>query len=604
MTCEQILALGIFALTMLAFVWDRLRCDVVAVAALVACVLAGLVKPDAAFSGFGNPAVITVAAVLVLSHALARGGVVTLVGERLIRLGTSPALHIVLLCSVGAVISAFMNNVGALALMMPVAIGSARACGYSPALVLMPLSFATMLGGTMTLIGTPPNLLVAGFRERYGEPPLDFFAFLPVGLAVTVGGILYRALVGWRLLPRDRAGAPSAMEQYDPGHYVTEIRLPEGSGFVKQRVAEVEEALGQGQGQVQGQSFIVVSLFRGGIRVHGRTAHYRLLAGDELVVAADSELLQSLVRKGDVELIAARSRSAGDDTVASQSDAVATAEVVVRPNSWLQGSTARSVQLRARYGVNLMALSRQRRPIQKRLREVELHAGDVLLLEGDPDTLQDAIKQLGCLPLANRKLSLTLFQILLPVGIFVAAILLVVLDVASAPIAFMLGVLAVALTRVVPLHELYEAVDWPVVVLLGAMIPVGGVLESTALSALFAERIAALAGGLSAIGVLSIVLIGTMLVTPLLNNATTVIVMAPLAIGIAQSVGLRPDAFLMAVAIGAGCDFLTPFGHQNNTLILAPGGYRLSDYWKLGLPLDFVVLAVALLTLPWVFPLR
>jgi len=602
MTYEQILALGIFALTMLAFVWDKLRYDVVAVAALVACVLAGLVKPDAAFAGFGNPAVITVAAVLVLSHALARGGVVTLVGERLNRLGTAPALHIVLLCSVGAVISAFMNNVGALALMMPVAIGSARACGYSPALVLMPLSFATMLGGTMTLIGTPPNLLVAGFRERYGEPAFDFFAFLPVGLAVTVGGILYLALVGWRLLPRDRAGAPSAMEQFDPGHYVTEIRLPEGSGFVKQRVAEVEEAQGQGQGQ--GQSFIVVSLFRGGIRVHGRTAHYRLMAGDELVVAADSELLQSLVRKGDVELIAARSRSAGDDTVAPQSDAVATAEVVVRPNSWLQGSTARGVQLRARFGVNLLALSRQGRPIQKRLREVELHAGDVLLLEGDPDTLQDAIKQLGCLPLANRKLSLTPFQILLPVGIFVAAILLVVFDVASAPIAFMLGVLAVALTRVVPLHELYEAVDWPVVVLLGAMIPVGGVLESTGLSALFAERIAALAGGLPAIGVLAIVLIGTMLVTPLLNNATTVIVMAPLAIGIAQSIGLKPDAFLMAVAIGASCDFLTPFGHQNNTLILAPGGYRFSDYWKLGLPLDVVVVAAALVTLPLVFPLR
>jgi di/tricarboxylate transporter len=596
MTSEQILALGIFALTMLAFVWDRLRYDVVALAALLACVLAGLVKPEAAFLGFGNPAVITVAAVLVLSYALARGGVVTLVGERLNRLGTSPVLHIVLLCSVGAAISAFMNNVGALALVMPVAIGSARACGYPPALVLMPLSFATMLGGTITLIGTPPNLLAAGFRERYGEPPFEFFAFLPVGLAVTVAGIVYLALIGWRLLPRDRAGAASALEQFDPGHYVTEIRLPEGSSFVKQTVAEVEAA--------QEHSFTVVSLFRHGIRVHGRTAHLRLAAGDELVVAAESELLQSLVRKGDVELIAAKSRSEQDDSVAERPDIVACAEVVVRPNSWLQGATARGLQLRARYGVNLLALSRQGRPVQTRLREVQLHPGDVLLLEGDPATLPDAIKQLGCLPLANRKLALTPFQILLPLGIFVAAILLVVFDVASAPIAFMLGVLAVVLTRVVPLLELYEAVDWPVIVLLGAMIPVGGVLESTGLSGLIAERIAALSSGLADIGVLGVVLVGTMLVTPLLNNATTVIVMAPLAIGIAQSVGLRPDAFLMAVAIGASCDFLTPFGHQNNTLILAPGGYRFSDYWKLGLPLDVVVVAAALATLPLVFPLR
>ncbi len=595
LTTPQILALGIFAATLAAFVWDRIRYDIVAIGSLMACVLAGLVKPDEAFSGFGNPAVITVAAVLVLSYALARSGAVELGGEKLSRFATTPMRNLVLLCTLGAILSAFMNNVGALAIMMPVAIASARRHGYSPALILMPLSFATMLGGMATLIGTPPNLLAAGFRERYGQEPFGFFDFTPIGLTLTLCGILFMTFASRFLLPADRQGQKSAIEQFDVGHYVTEVRLPEESEFAGRSAREVEEKY---EDRIN-----FISLSRDGLRLRGRFRNAKLRPGDELQIQADAELLQEIVRGGELELVTAHTTD-GEKAEVASSVSLDTAEVVVAPNAWIQGSTARQIALRARFRVNLLALSRHGRPIKQRVRDTALYPGDVLLLEGDVEELPDAIRAIGCLPLASRKIALTPFRALLPVAVFAAAIGLVVLELASAPIAFVLGVLAMLALRLVPVRELYDGIDWPVVILLGAMIPVGGALETTGLAQVVADHVAAMGQGWPDRAVLGLILVTTMIVTPMLNNAATVVVMAPISIGIAQSMGLNPDAFLMAIAIGASCDFLTPFGHQNNTLILAPGGYRFADYWKLGLPLDFVVVGMSVALLPVVFPLR
>ena len=594
LSLQQWLAVGVLAVTLVAFVLDRLRYDVVALSALVACVLLGLVKPADAFLGFGNPAVVTVAGVLVLSHALARSGAVSLAGDRIARLGASPALHIVTLCGVGAFISAFMNNVGALAIMMPIAIATARRFGYPPSLTLMPLSFATMLGGMCTLIGTPPNLLAAGFRDRYGQPPFGFFDFAPAGVAITIAGVGVLALLATRLLPRDRTGDRPAIDLFDVGKYVTEVRVPAKSAYVGKSVAAMEDAAED--------RLLIVALRRGGLAVRGGARRALIGAEDELTIHADAELLQELVRKGDLELVAAHT-NAGEKPELPDAGAVETAEVVVPPNAWIVGQTARGLHLRARLGVNLLALSRQGRPMTKRLRDVAFFPGDVLLLEGDADALPDAVRALGCLPLASRRIAFESFRVFAPVAVFAAAVALVAAEVVPASIAFTLGVIAMLALRLVPLRELYEGVDWPVVVLLGAMIPVGGVLESTGLAEIIAARVTDAADVLPAWGVLGVVLIATMAVTPMLNNAATVIVMAPIAIGIAQGLGVNPDAFLMAVAIGASCDFLTPFGHQNNTLILAPGGYRFADFWKLGVPLDLVVVAVALAVLPVVFPL-
>lgn len=595
LTAAQLLALSIFAATLVAFAWDRIRYDVVALGSLIACVLAGLVKPDDAFAGFGNPAVITVAAVLVLSHALGRSGVVDIVGQALERIATTPLTSLILLCGLGALLSAFMNNVGALAIMMPVAIAAARRLGHSPALILMPLSFATMLGGMTTLIGTPPNLLAAGFRERYGDAPFDFFAFAPVGIAITAGGIALMALIARFVLPHDREGERSAMEQFDIGHYVTEVKLPEKSELIGKSAREIEAGYED--------KLSIISLQRHGLRLRGRFRNTKLRADDDLMLQVGAELLQELVRGGEVELVAAHTTE-GEKPELAQKTPVETAEVVVVPNAWIQGSTARSLQLRARYNVNLLALSRHGRPITQRVRDTSLSAGDVLLLEGEPDSLPEAIRALGCLPLANRKIAFQPFRVVAPVVVFALAIALVVLDLLSAPVAFVLGVLGMLALRLLPVREMYDAIDWPVIVLLGAMIPVGGALETSGVAELIAGQVAWLGQGWPDRGVLALVLVVTMVVTPMLNNAATVIVMAPIAIGIAQSIGVHPDAFLMAVAIGASCDFLTPFGHQNNTLILAPGGYRFGDYWRLGLPLDFVVIGVAVALLPIVFPLR
>ena len=593
MTLDQILAVAIFAAALGGFIWERVRYDVVALAALLACVLAGLVKADDAFLGFGNPAVITVACVLVLSHALARSGVVAMVGGAVGRVADTPLKLIVLLCGLGAALSAFMNNVGALALIMPIAIASARRLGRSPSMVLMPLSFATMLGGTITVIGTPPNLLVAGFRERYGEPAFGFFDFSPIGLAITIAGLAFMAVAARFLLPSDRQGQRSAMDRFDVGQYVTEIRLPEGSPFAGKTVRELEDA--------HEDRLVAISLLHQGLRVHQRLGTSRLAAGDELIVQADAELLQELVGQGGVELMAADPKEGDAPTLEARAE-IEIAEVVVPPSAWIQGQTARGLRLRARYGVNLLAMSRKGRPVAQRVRDTQFFAGDVLLLEGESDALAEAIRQMSLLPLADRRIALEPSRIYAPVGIFAAAIGLVVFDVAPASIAFALGVLAVLAFRLVPLRELYTSVEWPVIVLLGAMIPVGGVLETTGIAALLANSIASLS--LPPLAMLAIVMLATLAVTPALNNATTVIVMAPIAIGLAQALGVRPDAFLMAVAIAASCDFLTPFGHQNNTLIFAPGGYRFADYWRLGLPLDAIVLAIGLILLPIVFPLH
>jgi di/tricarboxylate transporter len=512
------------------------------------------------------------------------------------RVAQSQARQTALLCVFGATLSAFMNNVGALAIVMPIALTLARRFDYSPAQVLMPLSFATLLGGTMTLIGTPPNLLVAGMRTRYAEAPFGFFDFAPVGIVITLAGIAFMILGARYLLPSDRRGQRSGLELFDVGHYVTEIRLAEDSPLAAKTVGEIEAE--------HADRLVAVALLRGGLRQRGRLSGSVLAEGDVLIVQADAELLQELARGGAVDIVTAHSKSGDKEELVPPGGGVETIEVVVPPNSWLQGQTARGLALRRRWNVNLLAISRKGRPIAERVRDTRIFAGDILLLEGDPDVLAEATRELGCLPLANRRIALHPFQLLLPLAIFAAAIAAIVLEITTPPVAFVAGAVGVVALRVVPVREIYDAIDWPIIVLLGAMIPVGGVLETTGLAQLLAEQLAVLGTRLPDWGVLALVMVATMAVTPILNNATTVIVMVPIVIGVAQQLGMNPDAFVMAVAIGASCDFLTPFGHQNNTLIMAAGGYRFADFWRLGLPMDMLVLVLGVATLLLVFPLR
>jgi di/tricarboxylate transporter len=596
MTTPQIAILAIFAITLALFISEKIRYDIVALGALFVCVLAGLVPADKAFDGFSNDAVITVAAVLVMSQALAVSGAVDVISNALARVAHRPLALLAGLTLLGATLSAFMNNVGALALLMPIALAGARKGGFAPARLLMPISFATMLGGMITLVGTPPNLLASQMRERLVGQPFAMFDFAPAGIAITAAGLLYLVFIGWRFLPGARSGQKSVEEMFDVGHYVTEAAVAEKSSMVGQTVGEFEQS--------SQEAVVALGLIHGQRRLRAHSG-YMLQAGDVLLLQAETAALQELVKAGAIRMVSHEPNE--QTTPATSVDAAPrselnTIEAVVTPTSWIQGNTARGLRLRARFDTNLLAISRRGRPIATRLREVPLYAGDVLLLEGRTDQLAETVAALGCLPLADRRLKLAPRKVLMPFGVFAIAVGLVVSGIAPPAVGFALGALAMVVLRILPLRQMYDSIEWPVIVLLGALIPVGAALESTGAAKLLADGIMSVAGGLPPHGLLALVLIMTMAITPALNNAATVLIMGPIGFSIAQQSGLQGSAFIMAVAIGASCDFLTPFGHQNNTLIMGPGGYRFADFWRVGLLLDVIVVAVGVAVLPLVFP--
>jgi di/tricarboxylate transporter len=586
MTWEQGAILTVLAGTMAAFIWDRWRYDVVAIASLMACVLLGLIGPESAFAGFSNPAVITVAAVLVISRALGRTGAIDALAGKLIGAGGSQFAHLASFCVLGAVLSGFMNNVGALALLLPVALSTARRHGYAPGLLLMPLSFATLLGGITTLIGTPPNLLISTFRAEATGTRFLLFDFAPTGLVLSVAGIAYLLLIGRRFLPAGQ-GLPQQEDAFEVGDYVTEARVLPASGLVG-RAADQFAA---------GSGVAVLGVIRDGRHLFGRLQEAVLQANDILLLQADTASLERVIEADGLELV-----QRGAQEVQPGSAELSLMEAVVLPNAVVQGSSPSSLDLRRRYGVTLVAAARQGRRFEGRLRDATLSAGDVLLLEGEPALMRATIADLGCLPLADRRLTLEPRRIAVPISLFAAGIALAASGLLPAAAAFTGVVLAMVLTGVVRPSQVYASIDWPVIVLLGAMIPLGTALQETGAAQLIGGSILMISGEVGPLIMLAVLLMMTMAITPVLNNAATAVIMAPIAISIAERMSVVPDGFLIAVAIGASCDFLTPFGHHNNTIIMGPGGYRFGDFWRVGLGLEAVVLLVSLLVIPLVWP--
>ena len=591
MTLEQATIFAILAAALGLFVWGRLRYDAVAVMALLAAVLTGLVSAEEAFTGFGHPAVVTVAAVLILSHALRKSAVTELAVRLLQPFSGNPTLHIMVLTGLAAVCSAFMNNVGALALLLPVAIMSANASGRPVSRLLMPLSFASLLGGLITLIGTPPNIIIASFREQATGASFAMFDFAPVGLGVAAAGLVFIALVGWRLLPKERAAEASAAVDFHIEDYLTQVRLPDDSAFVGRRLIELEN-LAEGD-------LASLALVRRGDRMLAPSGYLRLQAGDVIEVEADAATLKRVVEDAALELVGASAHGAE----AFSSDRVELIEAVVTPRSRMEGLTARHRRLHTAFGLNLLGVARQGQALTGRLGAVRFQAGDVLLLQGESVGIPAALTTLGCLPLAQRELPPqrpTVASMRAPV-VFGVAILFAVLGILPLQISFVSAVVALVLLREINLQELYEGVDWAIIVLLGAMIPVGAALESTGGTMLIAEPIIRLSETVPVWGLLALLMVLTMLLSDVINNAATAVLMAPIGITIAEGLGVSIDPFLMAVAVGSSSTFLTPIGHQSNLLVMGPGGYRFGDYWRLGLPLDFLIVAVAvpLILLAW-----
>lgn len=571
------------------FIWDRWRYDLVAVAALLAAVAAGVVPAEKAFTGFADPAVVTVAAVLVISAAIRQSGVLDIVLRKLSPLLERPGLQVAIFVAMVTALSAFINNVGALALFLPMAIQSARKAGRSPSELLMPLAFGSLLGGLITLIGTPPNILISAVRRDFTGEGFAMFDFAPVGLGIAAVGALF-VIFGWRLIPRGRRGAASPEESFKIEDYLTEVQVPAGTPLVGKSLADLQ-ALAEGD-------VTVLALIREESRRLVPSPRMKIEADDVIVLETDPAALKKVIDSGKVKMVGSEAISAEH----VRSEEVGVVEAVVTAESLLVGWSPSAVSLRGRHGVNLLAIRRSGRRVDERLSRVRFEAGDVVVLQGNLERMSDTLENIGCLPLADRKLKLGApARMFLPMLLLAVAVTLTSAGLVPASVAFVGAVLAIAALRLLPLPDLYSSIDWPVVVLLGAMIPVTQALQTTGGTDLIASAIAGIGGSVSSMMLIGLVMVATMLVTPILNNAATVLLMGPIAATLARQLGYEIDPFLMAVAVGASCDFLTPIGHQSNTLVMGPGGYRFSDYWRLGLPVSIlvVVVGVPLISLVW-----
>ncbi len=605
------LLLGILLLIAFGgFVSGILRYDLVALLTLIAAVLLGLVPMDEAFYGFGHPAVITVAAVLVMSRAFFQSGFVDLISQGVQRAGGNAILQLFALTSAVALMSAFMNNVGALALMLPVALKMARENDIPASRLLMPLSFGSLLGGLTTMIGTPPNIIVATYWGDAGGGGFGLFDFTPVGLGVAVAGILFMALVGWRLLP-ERKGQSSPEDRFEIDSYLGELRVTEDSKAAGQ-------TLGQLQADVDGAPPIL-AVVRNEERIPAYSFRGILKPDDILMVEGETEEIETLANKAklaigfdpeeDGEKSAAdkpdnKNEQSRSDEKSARTGSLSLGEAVVMAHSRLVGRTVAQLRLLERYGLNLIAVAREGRRLKGRVRNIRFQNGDVLLVEGAEDTLLEQLPELGCLPLADRDLKLGKpRKLLLSVFLFAGAVAAILSGWLTAPVALVSAAALMILTGVIDLRSAYAGIDWPVLVLLACMIPVGQSLETTGGAAWLADQLLMLGGQWPAAVTLAVLLLLTMFLSDIINNAAAAVLMAPIALSLAVGLDVAPEAFLMAVAVGASCAFLTPIGHQSNTLVLGPGGYRFADYWKLGLPVQTLVFLVALPLLLWVWPL-
>tara|TARA_R110000824_G_scaffold401145_2_gene610892 strand:+ start:7023 stop:8972 length:1950 start_codon:yes stop_codon:yes gene_type:complete len=608
----------VLGLTLVAFIWGRFRYDLVALAALLGSVMLGLVPAENAFMGFGHPAVITVAAVLVLSRGFERSGVVDIISNQVLKVGENLLLQLLVLVGTVVLLSGIMNNVGALALLLPVAMRLAREHNTSPSLLLMPLAFGSLLGGLTTLIGTPPNIIISSYRRDVTGEAFSMFSFSPVGIAVALAGLVFIVLVGWRLTPK-RSGQASTDEMFDTANYLVELKVGEESKAKGLTLQQLRDELDE--------TIPVLAVVRDDNRRAGYNFHGALEEGDILLLEAGPDELQMLEDKVGLSAIAEleekaedaehtasseegekagtdEAKDAAQDRQPVDTEGLQLIEAVVRNDSMMINRSVRQLRLNHQFGLHLVAVARDGGRLKQRLRDIRFKNGDVLLLQGSENEMSDSLASLGCLPLASRELHLGQpRKLAMSIAIFALAIIAMLFDLLPAAVAMSTAALISLLIGVLPLREGYQAIDGPVIVLLAAMIPVGEALETSGGADLIADALLRFGSDWPVVVTMVGLFLLSMLLSNVVNNAAAALLMAPIAVSLANGFDVSLDPFLMVVAVSASCAFLTPIGHQSNTLVLGPGGYRFGDYWKLGLPLSLVVLAVAIPLILLVWPL-
>ena len=591
MTTDQILLFGLFVIVFILLIWGRWRYDMVAFAALVVALILGLVPTEQAFSGFGHPATVIIALVLVVSRGLLNSGAVDLITRKLTSMELKLPSHIAAMGGLGAIFSAFMNNVAALAMLMPVDLQAAAKAKRSPRVSLMPLAFATILGGLITLIGTPPNIIIAAYRENAMGAPFGMFDFAPVGLTCAVVGILFIMFIGWRLIPGSRDSDTPSVDLLDQEGYLAELLVPEGSPAIGMLVRELDEP-------ADDSDATVVGLVRNNKRLAGMARNVEIREGDLLVVDAGAKGIDQFRGAMKLEFDGEKRHEK------AASGGMILMEFVVPRLARIEGRSAMSLRLMTRHGVTRLGVSRQGQKFRDRVRKLDIEAGDILLLLGPVDRVPEVAQWLGVLPLAERGLSVTQYRRAgLATGIFAAAVAMASFGWLYLAVALAVVVIAYVVLDIVPIQEVYSHIEWPVIVLLGSMIPLGTALETTGGTALIAGSIVDLTEGLPIVIVMTVLMVIVMTLSDVLNNTATAVVSAPIAVDIAGRLNVNPDAFLMVVAVAASCAFLTPIGHKNNTLIMGPGGYKFGDYWRMGLPLEIIVIAVSIPAILFFWPL-
>jgi len=585
MTTAQALAFALMGGAVLLFIWGKLRYDLVAVLALLVGVLIGVIPRKEMFSGFSNDLIWIIASVLVLSAAIARSGLIERAFNPLMGHLSHRRLQVPVFAGVVMLLSMVTKNIGALAIMMPLAATTAKRTGQPLSRLLMPMSFASLLGGLVTLVGTSPNLVVSEVRQQVLGRPYELFDFAPVGLGICVAGFvfLFLAQFVYRL---DRTPPPSVEEALESVRFVTELSIPEASDWIGRPFSELD-ALGT-------PDVDVVSV----VGVGGKPRpDYRLQCGDHVICEGEEAALEKFSATAKLGLVGERHRAEGE-----AADAVKVIEGVIAQQSSLVGKTPARARIFEQYGVSLLAVSREGAHLKQELRSIPLRAGDVVIFKAGEGEIAQAFADLHVLPLSERSIALGVKRFgWAPLLVLGAAVLAIGLGWAPPYVAFPVAAVIVLLLRVMSMDEAYAAVDGPLLVLLAALIPISEAIDRTGGAALIAQPLSHLLGPLPPWAAVATLIAVGMAVTPFLNNAATVLIVAPIAAAVAKDLGANPDAYLMAVAIGAGCDFLTPIGHQCNTLVMGPGGYRFGDYWKLGLPLSLIVVAVAtpLIVMVW-----
>ncbi len=603
MTTDQILLFALFGLVLGLLLWGRFRYDLVAVSGLMCGVVLGLVPEKAAFSGFSNPAVMIVALVLIASRAFENSGALGLLTKIAANEKRAAGSHVAVIGGIGAALSAVINNVAALAMLMPVDVQAARKAGRPPGLTLMPLAFATILGGMVTLIGTPPNIIASAVREQQLGAPYGMFDFTPVGGAVAIAGIIFVALIGWRLVPQHK----DRPAELDPSSFLAELLVPEESKLAGRVGVELDE-------EAEKADVLLVGLIRDGKR---RSVRFRRIEpGDRLVVEGATDAIAAFIKALDLQKpkeeeekpAAAKGKKEDDEEEpASKEEEFRGPEIieaVVRSDSYLVGRSAISMKMRPRFGITLLGIARAGKMAREGIGNRRIMSGDELLITGKPASSERTLEQLGLV--AVNRTSVAPFKPLnaaLTIGLFAGAIAIATAGLLSFTVAIAIAVIAYVALGLVPAGELYHQIEWPVVVMLACLLPLGTAFEEVGGTALIANSIVDLTQGYSAVVALVAIMAVTMMLSDVLNNVATMVITGPIAIDLGQQLGANPDTFLMGVAIAASCAFLTPIGHKNNTLIMGPGGFRFSDYWRMGLPLEIVVMAVAVPMLLWVWPL-